>query len=134
MIALPASSKNAYPLVEQMQECLGHLHDSDIAIRRLEHWRGRQRPAARRLAALPGWIRKTIESFQEDIATQRRKFRACWRRWLKADVAAKLEVWLVRSQRGELVSIAGNDNTAPAGRDGLRSAPGQETVPAGGLP
>jgi CHAD domain-containing protein len=121
--------ESIYPLVEQMQEILGNLHDSDLANQRLEQWRIQ---CERTLPAdwpryRPGFeeLRKRHEA---SITAERRKFRAAWRRWEKTGLVDRLEKLRANSQRGELVSTAGSDNTAPGVRDPERSAPVGRTV------
>ncbi len=115
---LPEFKAAIYPLVEQMQEALGKLHDSDLAIQRLEKWQAQceQTLSTEWPRYRPGFeeLRKRYES---SVATGRRKFRACWRRWQKAALADRLVELGVNFQRGGLVSIAGSDNITPGVRD-----------------
>ena len=127
-----------YSLVEQMQECLGQWHDSDVAVRQLQTWRECSE------ASLAGdWARYSpgfvllIKSHQEIISATHEKFWTCWHKWEEADLAGQLPRLLMPVQRGELVSIAGNDKTAPGGRDGSYPPVEEfgrtnETVPGGG--
>jgi CHAD domain-containing protein len=115
-----------YPLVEQMQESLGKLHDSDLAIQRLRLW---QTHCETTLAAdwpryRPGFEMLTQE-FEQVIARERKKFKTCWRRWEKENPTENLSRLRLRRQRGGLVSTAGKDKTAPGDR--LRS-PGEPDV------
>lgn len=104
-----------YPMVEQFQELLGVLHDSDVASRQLESWRERTE------AVFPGDLSRyrpgfdvLIKSHHDVIAEKRQNFRAQWREWEETISAAGLESLQIKDQRGELVSIAGNDKTTPA--------------------
>ena len=111
-----------YPLVEQMQEALGNLHDSDLAIQRLHAWQSQcvQVLAGEWPRYRPGF-EELIKRYEANIAREKRKFRTCWRRWDKAALASELEQLCVNSQRGELVSMAGNDSMTPGVLEGLRS-------------
>jgi CHAD domain-containing protein len=103
-----------YPLVEQMQECLGLVHDSDAAAGHLQKWRERAEmtfpkdwPRYR-----PGFA-VLIESHQKVVATESEKFWTCWRRWIEAAPATRLASLQVAVQRGEFVSIDGKDKLTP---------------------
>jgi CHAD domain-containing protein len=118
--------EDVYPLVEAMQECLGQIHDSDVAIRRLDHWQQSVE------ATFNGDWKRYQPGFQlltkalkATISRERRKFKSCWQRWGEADVARRLANMQVRRQRGELVSIAGRDKSTPGVRG---ESPGAEVV------
>jgi CHAD domain-containing protein len=112
-----------YPLVEELQELLGVLHDSDVASRQLEKWRERTAIvfAADVSRYRPG-IDALIKGHQEVISKQRKGFQEKWQELEDTFGSAGFEELLLKSQRGELVSIAGKDSTAPAGLDGLPPA------------
>ncbi len=133
-----AFKERVYPAIEQMQECLGLLHDSDVASRNLLNWRERSEVifAADWPRYRPGFD-LLIKHHQVVVDSEREKFWAAWQQWEETDGAALLESLLLEVQRGEFVSIAGNDKTAPGGRNGLKS-PTEEEVgrmgTVGGLP
>ena len=119
-----------YPLVEELQELLGILHDSDVASRQLEEWRERTALVFPEEVSRyrPGFD-ALIKSHQAVISEQRERFREKWREWEESLGSAGLEELHLKTQRGEFVSIAGNDNTAPAGRDGLPPAVDEVVLP-----
>ncbi len=130
--------ERVYPAIEQMQERLGLMHDSDVASRHLLNWRERSAMifAADWPRYRPGFD-VLIKNHQDLVASERKKFWTTWQQWEETDGSALLENLLLEVQRGEFVSIAGNDKTAPGGRDGLKS-PADEEVgrmgTVGGLP
>ena len=110
----PEFTARLYPIVEQMQESLGLVHDSDVATGHLQNWCERAKitfpkdwPRYR-----PGFA-ALIESHQQVVATEREKFWTCWRRWVEAAPGAQLASLQVEVQRGELVSIEGKDKLTP---------------------
>jgi CHAD domain-containing protein len=110
----PEFKERLYPIVEQMQECLGLVHDSDVAAGHLQNWRDRAEmsfpndwPRYR-----PGFA-ALIESHQQIISTEREKFWTCWRQWIEAAPTSQLGSLQVEVQRGEFVSIEGKDKLTP---------------------
>ena len=103
-----------YPLIEQMQECLGLLHDSDAATGHLQNWRERAEMsfASEWSRYRPGFA-ALVESHQQIVATEKEKFWTCWRQWIEAAPTTQLASLQVEPQRGEVVSIEGKDKLTP---------------------
>jgi CHAD domain-containing protein len=131
----PEFRERLYPQVEQLQELLGVLHDSAVARVRLQEWRARVE------VVFPDEISRyrpgfdaLIKTHDTVIAEEREKFRKSWREWENAISTSGFEDLQAKDQRGEFVSIAGNDNTAPAGREVMPSPPVEEVGLTGAPP
>jgi CHAD domain-containing protein len=80
-----------YPMVEQMQEILGHANDSHVASQRLTALRELVRDSQPLMwNKLRAGIDGLVRYHQHRLAEQRRHFLSWWKRWQASDAEAKL--------------------------------------------
>lgn len=109
-----------YPLVEEMQECLGRANDCYTASQHLTALRG---DIDVFIPEQKGRYQTGLEQFQkqlhETMAREVAAFPSIWQRWLSVGGITGLEHSCESQiQRGDVVSMAGNDNSGVVGAVG----------------